>query len=47
VRKRLGRGELKIIEGADHMTTLIKPEFGAALMEFLRSGTLKGAGGRG
>ncbi|MGE5741140.1 MAG: alpha/beta fold hydrolase, partial [Candidatus Aminicenantes bacterium RBG_16_66_30] len=27
VRKLLGRGELKIIEGGDHMTTLTKPEF--------------------
>lgn len=26
--------------GADHMTTLIKPEFGSAIMAFLRSGKL-------
>jgi pimeloyl-ACP methyl ester carboxylesterase len=38
VRKLLGRGDLKIIEGADHITTLTKPEFAAALREFLRSG---------
>ena len=41
VRTLLGRGELKIIEGADHMTTLINPAFGAAVIEFLRSGKLK------
>ena len=28
VRKLLGRGEVKIVEGGDHMTTLAKPEFG-------------------
>ena len=38
VRALLGRGEVGIIEGADHMTTLIKPEFGSAIMAFLRSG---------
>jgi pimeloyl-ACP methyl ester carboxylesterase len=47
VRALLGRGELKIIEGADHMTTLINPAFGATVIEFLRSGKLKEAGGRG
>jgi pimeloyl-ACP methyl ester carboxylesterase len=41
VRKLLGRGELKIIAGGDHMTTLAKPEFSSALIEFLRSGKLK------
>jgi pimeloyl-ACP methyl ester carboxylesterase len=41
VRKLLGRGELKIIEGADHITTLIKPEFGSAVREFLRTGKVK------
>jgi pimeloyl-ACP methyl ester carboxylesterase len=40
VRALLGRGEVRIIEGADHMTTLIKPEFGSAIMAFLRSGKL-------
>ena len=38
VRELLGRGEVRIIEGGDHMTTLIKPEFGTAILEFLRSG---------
>jgi pimeloyl-ACP methyl ester carboxylesterase len=37
VRELLGRGEVKIIEGGDHMTTLIKPEFGSSILEFLRS----------
>lgn len=37
VREMLGRGEVKIVEGGDHMTTLIKPEFGASILEFLRS----------
>ena len=39
VRKLLGRGEVRIVEGGDHMTTLVKPEFGAAILEFLRSGS--------
>ncbi|MGV3616510.1 MAG: alpha/beta fold hydrolase [Fimbriimonas sp.] len=37
LRTILGRGELRVVEGADHITTLAKPEFGAALMEFLRA----------
>jgi len=37
-RELLGRGEVRIIEGADHMTTLINPEFASALIAFLRSG---------
>ena len=37
-RKVLGRGEVRIIEGADHITTLTRPEFGSAILEFLRSG---------
>ena len=41
VRKLLGRGELKIIEGGDHMTTLSNPEFGSALMAFLRANMQK------
>lgn len=40
VRAVLGRGELRIIEGTDHITTLAKPEFGSALLEFLRLGKL-------
>jgi pimeloyl-ACP methyl ester carboxylesterase len=35
--KLLGRGEIKVIEGADHMTTLTKPEFGKTIEEFLRA----------
>ena len=38
VRKLLGRGELKIVAGGDHSTTLVKPEFGSAVLEFLRTG---------
>ena len=41
VRELLGRGEVKIVEGGDHITTLTKPEFGSAILEFLRSGKLK------
>jgi pimeloyl-ACP methyl ester carboxylesterase len=41
VRKLLGRGEVKIVEGADHITTLTKPEFASAIIEFLRSGKPK------
>ena len=35
--KLLGRGEIKVIEGADHMTTLTNPEFGNTIEEFLRA----------
>ena len=41
VRKLLGCGEVKIVEGGDHMTTLTKPEFGTAIIDFLRNGKLK------
>jgi pimeloyl-ACP methyl ester carboxylesterase len=41
VQKLLGRGEIRIIEGADHMTTLTNPEFGKALLAFLRTGKSK------
>ena len=41
VRTLLGRGELKIVEGGDHMTTLTKPEFASAILKFLRSGKLE------
>ncbi|HWM93151.1 MAG TPA: alpha/beta hydrolase [Thermoanaerobaculia bacterium] len=37
VRGLLGRGEVRIVEGGDHMTTLAKPEFSSAILEFLRS----------
>lgn len=33
--EELGRGELKVIEGTDHMTTLLDPEFGDTIDEFL------------
>ncbi len=41
VRELLGRGELLIIEDADHLTTLSKPEFGAAIRDFLRTSNPK------
>ncbi|MBX3117608.1 MAG: alpha/beta hydrolase [Fimbriimonadaceae bacterium] len=34
-RKVVPNHEVKIVEGADHMTTLTKPDFGAALVGFL------------
>jgi pimeloyl-ACP methyl ester carboxylesterase len=37
----LGRGEIKVIEGADHMTTLTRPEFAKAIDEFLRANRRK------
>jgi len=41
VREALGRGEVKVIAGGDHITTLAKPEFGAALLEFLHANKSK------
>jgi pimeloyl-ACP methyl ester carboxylesterase len=41
VRKLLDRGEVKVVEGGDHMTTLAKPEFAAAIDQFLRTGKVK------
>jgi pimeloyl-ACP methyl ester carboxylesterase len=41
VHKLLGRGEVKVIEGGDHVTTLGKPEFASALGEFLRTNKSK------
>jgi len=41
IRKMLGRGELKVIDGADHVSTLAKPEFGTTIVEFLRTGKIK------
>lgn len=40
-RKALGRGELKVIDGGNHMTTLTKPEFGSSIKTFLRHGKLE------
>ena len=39
--KLLGRGEIKVIEGADHITTLTKPEFAKAIEEFIRANKQK------
>lgn len=33
--KALAKAEVKVIEGADHVTTLIKPDFGKTLVAFL------------
>jgi pimeloyl-ACP methyl ester carboxylesterase len=41
IAKLLGRGEIKVIEGADHMTTLTKPEFAKAIDEFIRANKQK------
>ncbi len=35
--KVLGRGEVKVVEGGDHVSTLAKPEFGLTLVQFLKS----------
>lgn len=35
LRKVLGQGEIKAVEGADHMTTLTKPEFASTIVGFL------------
>jgi pimeloyl-ACP methyl ester carboxylesterase len=37
VHQLLGRGQVKVIAGGDHLTTLTKPEFGAAILTFLRA----------
>jgi pimeloyl-ACP methyl ester carboxylesterase len=36
-RREFGRGDLKVIDGADHMTTLINPQFGTSIVEFLKA----------
>jgi pimeloyl-ACP methyl ester carboxylesterase len=41
IHKLLGRGEVKVIEGTDHVSTLAKPEFGTAIIEFLRANKTK------
>lgn len=41
VRKILNRGEVYIVEGGDHITTLAKPDFATALIKFLSSGKPK------
>ena len=40
-RKALGRGELKVIDGGNHMTTLANPAFGDSIKTFLRHGKLE------
>jgi pimeloyl-ACP methyl ester carboxylesterase len=41
VRKLLDRGEVTVVKGADHMTTLTKPEFRNAIVDFLRANKQK------
>ncbi|MGE3109924.1 MAG: alpha/beta fold hydrolase [Phycisphaerales bacterium] len=41
VHEQLGHGELKLIAGGDHMTTLIIPEFAKSVEQFLRTGSTK------
>lgn len=41
VRKLLDRGEVTVVNGADHMTTLTKPQFGTAIVDFLRANKSK------
>ena len=41
VRQLLGRGAHQVIEGTDHMTTLIHPQFGKTVIEFLRTGKVE------
>jgi len=41
VRDLLGHGEVKVVEGADHVTTPARPEFGASIVGFLQANKLK------
>jgi len=41
VHQLLGRGEVKVVEGRDHISTLSKPEFGEAIVAFLRANKRK------
>lgn len=41
VQKLLDRGEVKTIEGGDHVTTLAKPEFATTITEFLKANKTK------
>jgi pimeloyl-ACP methyl ester carboxylesterase len=41
ITKLLGRGEIKVIDGADHMTTLTNPEFATTIERFLRANKQK------
>ncbi len=40
-RKILDRTEEKVVPGADHITTLIKPEFGSSIVAFLQANKSK------
>lgn len=41
VRSILNRGEVHIVEGGNHITTLAKPDFGVTLINFLNSTKIK------
>lgn len=41
VHELLGRGEVRMVEGGNHMTTLMNPQFGNFVKEFLREGKVK------
>lgn len=41
VRAALGRGELVVLEGGDHLTTLIQPEFSPTVLAFARAAGAK------
>lgn len=41
VHELLGRGEVRLVEGGNHMTTLMNPQFGNMVKEFLRDGKVK------
>lgn len=41
VKSILKRGEVHVVEGGDHMTTIAKPDFGATLIRFLNSNKSK------
>jgi pimeloyl-ACP methyl ester carboxylesterase len=40
-RKQLEHSEWKVIKGGDHVTTLAKPEFGTAIIDFLKANKIK------
>lgn len=37
LHKVLDRSQVKVVEGANHITTLARPEFATALIEFVRA----------
>jgi hypothetical protein len=41
VQKLLGRGEMKVVDKADHISTMAKPELASAILEFLQANEQK------